>query len=147
SINTREFRDSALGKATLQAVSRIVADVKNVSLPKTARQESVEHKAQEAKTNEETRIAALRRTPGKVLGTSTTGFVYVSLGSSHGLKSGDKVRVYEVVEDKDEHGTVLGREERFVAELTLESVLEEAKSKAKWDGSPKLMAGWVVKAQ
>jgi curli biogenesis system outer membrane secretion channel CsgG len=143
--STNDFRDSALGKAMLQAMSKIVSEVRIVSVPPSGRQERIDQKIQQAKTNEADKIAALGRTRGKVLGVSTTGFVYVSLGGNHGLKSGDKLDLYETLEDKDEKGTVLGTEEKWVGELTVEAVLEEAKSKTRWNGPVKPVVGWVVK--
>ena len=144
-INSSEFRGSALGKATMQAIGKISSDVRNVSVPTSGRRAGSERKMQQAKANEEAKTTDRGETSGKVLGVSTSGFVYVTLGSRDGLKPGDKLNLYEIIEDKDEKGTVLGLEEKLIGELILESVMEEAKSKGKWDGVVKPMVGWVVK--
>jgi len=144
-FSTEEFRDSALGKATMDAIKEIITEVKTVSVSTSGRQTLIHQKEEKIRKEEEAKLAAARRTPGTVTGVSTAGFVFVSLGSNHGLKKGDKVKVYEMVEDKDESGKVLFTEEKLAGELILESVAED-KSKASCVGDLKPKTGWLVKS-
>jgi len=88
---------------------------------------------------------ALRQTPGKVLAVPAKGVLIVSLGSQHGFKAGDKLKLYETVDLKDDKGAVVFTEEKLVGEITLDAVQED-RSKAAFTGSADVKTGWVVKA-
>ena len=145
-FDNKEFMNSALGKATVQALSNIVAEVSPVSLPESAR-----HKQKTAAANQQASAAsaasaALKSTPGKVLAVAGKDAVIVSLGSKQGFKTGDKLSLYETIETKDDKGVVVFSEEKLVGEITLQSVQEE-RSKAGYSGDQTVKAGWVVKGK
>jgi hypothetical protein len=75
---------------------------------------------------------------------ATQPTLVVSLGSKHGFKSGDKLKLYETVDTKDERGQVVFTEEKLAGEITLDAVQEE-RSKATYGGSAEVRSGWVVK--
>jgi curli biogenesis system outer membrane secretion channel CsgG len=145
-FNNSEFMNSALGRATVKAMSNIVQSVAVLDLPESGR-----HKAQAAKQSQATAQAdaaqeALRATPGKVLAVPSKGVVIVSLGSKQGFKSGDKLALYQTVDTKDEKGEVVFSEEKLVGQVTLDSVQED-RSKASYAGDVEVKSGWVVKVK
>jgi len=141
-FDNKEFMDSALGKATVKALSVITTDVNGATLPESGRrkQKSSVASAQAAA------VAAVKSAPGKVLAVAGPGTIVVSLGSKQGFKTGDKLDLYETVDTKDEKGEVVFTDEKLVGEISLQSVQEE-RSKASFDGNLTVKAGWVVKAK
>ena len=89
--------------------------------------------------------AALRGTPGKVLVVPAKGILIVSLGIKHGFKNGDRLKLYEAVDTKDEKGNIVFTEEKFVGEVTIDAVNPES-SKVLYSGDKDVKAGWIVKA-
>ena len=145
-FNNSEFMNSALGRATVKALSNIVSTVAVTELPESGR-----HKQQAGKQAQQTSQAqaaqdAARSTPGKVLAVPAKGLVIVSLGSKLGFKMGDKLLVYQTVDTKDDKGEVVFTEEKLVGEITLDSVQDD-RSKATYSGDVTLQAGWVVRAK
>ena len=145
-FNNSEFMNSALGRATVKALSNIVSTVAVTELPESGR-----HKQQAGKQAQQTSQAqaaqdAARSTPGKVLAVPAKGLVIVSLGSKLGFKMGDKLLVYQTVDTKDDKGEVVFTEEKLVGEITLDTVQDD-RSKATYSGDVTLQAGWVVRAK
>src|ERR1017187_5003940 len=103
-FNNKEFMESALGKAKETALMQISADVSPITLPESGRlkQKAAQASQQDAAAN--AAAQALRSTPGKVLAVASKDAVIVSLGSSLGFKTGDKLDLYETVETKDANG-------------------------------------------
>ncbi len=145
SLDNSEFMNSALGKATVKALKTIMAEVSTTSVPPSGRQQAKEKKAQAEQATVKAASDTLKNTPGKVLAVVGKGTLIVSLGSKSGFKAGDKLKLYETVDTKDDKGEVVFSEEKLVGEVTLESVQEE-KSKATYTGDAAVKAGWVVKA-
>ena len=87
----------------------------------------------------------IKSAPGKVLAAPAKGVVIVSFGSRQGFKAGDKVKLYETVDTKDDKGNVVFTDEKLIGELKLETVQED-RSKASYDGPAEVKAGWVIKA-
>lgn len=145
-FDNKEFMDSSLGKATVMALEQIVAEVKTVSVPPSARSTRKVAQAAEAVALASAASQALRATPGKVLAVANKDAIIVTLGSKHGLKNGDKLNLYETVEVKDDKGAVVFTDEKLVGELTLQAVQEE-RSRASYDGTLAVVAGWAVKAK
>lgn len=144
SLKNSEFMNSALGKATVKALNTIMTQVATVSVPVSGRQQS---KAKAAQANQATAQAAAdaaKETPGKVLAVVNKSTLIVSLGSKHGFKNGDKLKLYETVDTKDDKGQVVFTEEKLVGEITLDAVQDD-KSKAAYSGSADVKSGWVVK--
>ena len=143
-FSNKEFMGSALGKATVKAVNELVKDVSAVDLPESGRSRqqatTLGKKGAEAQAAQE----LLRQTPGKVLAVVNKSTLIVSLGSKNGFKDGDKLKLYEPVETKDDKGVVVFTEEKLAGEITLASVQEE-RSKATYDGSAQPKIGWTVK--
>lgn len=154
-FDNKEFMGSGLGKATAKAVSNIVAAVRGVAVPVSGRQQnkakaeqSVQMAAQQAaqaqKAALDSAAAALRSTPGKVLAVPTKNIVIVSLGSKHGFKVGEKLKVYELVETKDDKGNVVFTEEKPAGDVTIDAVNAES-SKTAYTGDREIKPGWLVK--
>lgn len=144
-FKNEEFMNSALGKATVKAINKIMLDVKGVTPPQSGRQMASAKAAQALKSASESLTASLKSTPGKVLAVPGKGVLIVSLGSKQGFKAGDKLKLYQTEDIKDEKGEVVFSEEKLVGEVTLDSVQDE-RSKASYHGSSEPKAGWVVKA-
>ena len=117
----------------------------SVALPPSGRRQFKEKAAQNEKATTDAALAQLKNTPGKVVAVPSKEAVIVSLGSKQGFKSGDKVKLYETVDTKDDKGNVVFTEEKLVGEITLETVQEE-RSKARYSGAAEVKAGWIVKA-
>lgn len=146
SHNNREFMDSALGKATVDALALIVAELQPVTLPESGRSKKIAAKDQAADAAANAELEAKRATPGKVLAAPSKQAIIISLGRQHGFKDGEKVDLYETVEIKDDKGVVVFTEEKLVGELELKSVQDD-KSRAAYEGDLEVKAGWVVKAK
>lgn len=151
-FQNQEFMNSALGKATVKALNSIVAEVSTVSVPASGRRQAKDKAAQQEKAEQDkaaqagqAQQEAVKGTPGKVLAVPAKGIVIVSLGSKQGFKAGDKLKLYETVDTKDEKGNVVFTEEKLIGEVTLDAVQEE-RSKAAFSGSAEVKTGWVVKA-
>jgi curli biogenesis system outer membrane secretion channel CsgG len=140
-----EFMNSALGKATVKAIGVIIADVSVASLPASGRRQAKDKAAERDKAGVEAALVTLKSTPGKVLAAPVKGVVIVSLGRKQGFKSGDKLKLYETVDTKNDKGEVVFSEEKLIGEIVLDSVQEE-RSKASYTGSSEAQAGWVVRA-
>ena len=150
-FSNSEFMNSALGKATVKAINAIMADVAATTVPVSGRRQSKDKAAQAAQTAAQATQAtaqaaadALKNAPGKVLAVAGKGTLIVSLGSKQGFKAGDKLKLYETVDTKDDKGNVVFTEEKLVGEVTLDSTQDE-RSKATYSGNADVKAGWVVK--
>jgi curli biogenesis system outer membrane secretion channel CsgG len=145
-FGNQDFMNSALGKATAKAVTNLVQDVAVVSLPESGRSRSKAQAAQKQQPATQAAADALKQTPGKVLAVVNKTTLIVSLGSKQGFMAGDKLKLYELQELKDDKGAVVFAEEKLAGEITLDSVQED-RSKASYAGSLDVKAGWTVKAQ
>lgn len=138
-FGNHEFMNSALGKATVKALNQIIEEVEGVDLPASGRSK-VKAKAVAAKE------AAIKATPGKVLAAPSKDAIIVSLGSNQGLKNGDKLKLYQTSDIKDDKGNVVFTEEKLIGEVILDAVQAD-KSKARYAGDQSVQAGWVVKME
>ena len=145
-FDNKEFMDSALGKATVKALTMITDEVKPITLPESGRKKQKGAVAASAAAAADAAATALRNTPGKVLAVPAKGVLIVSLGSKQGFKDGDKVNLYESVDTKDDQGNVVFSEEKLIGEITLQTVQDD-RSKAAFTGEQAVKAGWVVKAK
>jgi curli biogenesis system outer membrane secretion channel CsgG len=145
-FENKEFMNSALGKATVKALNDIIQQIDKAKLPESGRLKAKASQTAQAEQAAQTQAAALRKTPGKVIAVANAETLIVSLGSEHGFKTGDKLRLYETVDTKDDAGNVVFTEEKLVGEITLEAVQAD-RSKAKYDGKLAVQKGWVVKAE
>jgi curli biogenesis system outer membrane secretion channel CsgG len=145
-FDNKEFMESALGKATVKALNQITEDVRPITLPESGRQKTKAGQAGQQAAAANAAAQALRSTPGKVLAVASKDAVIVSLGSSQGFKTGDKLDLYETVETKDATGAVVFTDEKLVGEVVLQSVQAD-RSKASYSGDAEVKAGWVVKAK
>lgn len=140
-----EFMNSALGKATVKAIAKIMSDVTIMNVPPSGRKQAKAKVAENQKAEADAAVAALKNTPGKVLAVPAKGVLIVSLGSKQGFKAGDKIKLYESTDTKDDKGNVVFTEEKLVGEIILDSVQED-RSKASYVGTLEVKAGWTVKA-
>lgn len=150
-FHNQDFMNSALGKATVKALSNIVTEVRGVTVPVSGRRQAKAKSADKVKAAEQQQVQdqqnqllAIQKTPGKVLAVPSKGVVIVSLGGNQGLKAGDKLQLFETIDTKDDKGEVVFSEEKLVGEVTLDSVQAE-RSKASYQGNAEVKAGWVVK--
>jgi curli biogenesis system outer membrane secretion channel CsgG len=141
-----EFMNSALGRATVKAVSNIVDEVAFVELPESGRRKNLAASQSQVAAQSQAALSATRNTPGKVLAVPVKGLVIVSLGSKQGFKSGDKLNLFQTVDTKDEKGEVVFSEEKLVGEVTLD-VVQDDRSKATFSGTADVKPGWVVKSK
>jgi curli biogenesis system outer membrane secretion channel CsgG len=145
-FQNQDFMNSALGKATAKAVTNIVQEVSGFNPPESGRVHSKSQVQAQQQSAEQAATSALRETPGKVLAVVNKTTLIVSLGSKNGFKAGDKLKVYELMETKDDKGTVVFTEEKLAGEMTLDSVQED-KSKGTYGGSGDAKSGWVVRVK
>ena len=145
-FDNKEFMNSALGKATVAALSNIMTEVRAISVPASARQKSKAEQAEREAAQKLAAAQAVKATPGKVLAVAGQDTLIVSVGSQHGLKSGDVLKLYELTEIKDDKGAVVFSEEKLVGEVTLQAVQDD-RSKASYTGTTAAKAGWVVRAK
>jgi len=133
--NNREFMDSALGKATVKAMNQIVADVKKINLGPGARV---------AVQQEEAKAAALslRRVSGMVELVDGKD-IWISLGSKNGFAKGDKIKIYQPIEKKNQAGKVILTVKKEVGEITLSKVQRD-KSVGEYKGTETIGEGWIV---
>jgi len=145
-FGNKEFMNSALGRATVKALSNIVTAVATTSLPESGRRQAQAAGQSQATARAQATQRAARNTPGKVLAVPAKGLVIVSLGERHGFQTGDKALLYEPIDTKDDQGTVVFTEEKLVGEITLDTVQED-RSKATYAGDADVKNGWVVRAK
>jgi curli biogenesis system outer membrane secretion channel CsgG len=145
-FDNSEFISSALGRATVAALSQITNELGTLSVPEPSRRKQKAMQAQRDATAAKDATEALRHTVGKVLAVPGKDSVIVSLGTKHGFKSGDKLALYQTTDVKDDQGAVVFSDEKLVGEVTLENVQEE-RSKASYAGELDVKAGWNVKAK
>ena len=145
-FNNSEFMDSALGKATATAVTNLSTELAGIDVPESGRHKAKSAGALKEQSAAAAAIAAVKSIPGTVLAVINKETLIVSLGSKQGLKTGDKLNLYETVDTKNDKGEVVFSEEKLVGEVTLASVQAE-KSKATFAGTAEVKSGWVVKGQ
>jgi curli biogenesis system outer membrane secretion channel CsgG len=145
-FNNKEFMNSALGRATVKAVSNIVQQLASIDLPESGRLHSKAVAAKKVDDATQAATTALRQTPGKVLAVVNKTTLIVSVGAKNGLRAGEKVNVFELVETKDDKGTVVFSEEKLAGEATLDSVQDD-RSKATFLGTAEVKSGWTVRAK
>jgi curli biogenesis system outer membrane secretion channel CsgG len=142
-FGNQEFMNSALGKATVKALDQVMIEVMRTSLPVSGRRQQLAN-AEAAKAQQAAAAAtALKRTPGKVLAAPGGGIVILSIGTTQGWGNGDKIKMYEAVEIKNEAGEVVFTEKKLRGEAILEDVQEKS-SKARVPDELKATEGWIV---
>jgi curli biogenesis system outer membrane secretion channel CsgG len=145
-FSNQEFMNSALGKATVKAVTAISQDMSGIDLPESGRLRSKAQVAQKAANETQAAAQVAHQTPGKVLAVVNKNTVVVSLGSKQGFKAGDKLNLFENADIKDDKGNVVFSEEKLAGEVTLDSVQDD-RSKGTYNGSADVKGGWTVKAK
>jgi curli biogenesis system outer membrane secretion channel CsgG len=141
-FDNKEFMDSALGKATVEALSQITSELKSFNPPESGRKKQKAAVADKAAAA----VEALKMTPGKVIAAPSSSAIVVSLGKKQGFKDGDKLDLYETTDIKDDKGNVVFSDEKLVGEVILKAVQDD-KSLATYSGDKNVKAGWVVKAK
>ncbi len=144
--DNREFMNSALGKATVKAVTNLTHDLAVLDLPESGRRRNQAQAQGKLQAEAQAGLELLKQTPGKVLAVINKTTVIISLGSKHGLKMGDKLNLYETVDTKDDKGQVVFTDEKLAGEVVLDTVQED-RSKANYAGDREVKSGWVIKAR
>ena len=145
-FDNSEFMDSALGKATVKAMSNIVSEVQMISLPTSGRVKQKSAIAAKSSAASQAISQAMKSTPGKVLAVASKDAIIISLGTRLGFKDGDKLNLYSTVDTKDDKGNVVFTDEKLVGELTI-SAAQEDRSRATYSGDLTVEQGWTVKAK
>ena len=133
--NSREFMDSALGKATMKALAQIVDRVKTLNVGPGAR--TLNNQAEAAQNS-----AAIRNVKGVVKMVDGPE-IWVSLGAGNGFGKGDKIKIYQPVEKKNKKGEVVATTYEPVAEIILTKVQKD-KSMGTYTGSAKIEEDFVA---
>lgn len=133
--NNREFRDSALGKATMKAIAEIVEQVKKLDVGPGGRTLAAQSAAAE-------KAASLRNVKGSVQMVDGKE-IWVSLGSKNGFQKGDKLKIYKPVEKKNSKGVVVATTYEAVGEITLMKVQKD-KSMGEYSGAAQISEDWTV---
>ena len=131
----REFMDSALGKATVKAIAQIIESVKVIPLAPGGRSTSAANEEQKAQ-------ASLRKIRGTVELVDGKD-VWVSLGTKNGFAKGDKVKLYQPIEKKNQQGKVVLTTYKQVAEIELLKVQKD-KSMGMNTGNVTIGEGWAA---
>ncbi len=131
----REFMDSALGKATVKAIAQIIESVKTVQLAPGGRSVAPAAAAQQAQL-------ALRKIRGAVLLVDGKE-IWVSLGANNGFMKGDKIKLYQPVDKKNQAGKVILTTYKEVGVIELLKVQKD-KSVGMNPGADAIAEGWVA---
>jgi curli biogenesis system outer membrane secretion channel CsgG len=131
----REFMGSALGKATVKAIAQIVESVKVIKLAPGGRSTSAVDQEQKAQM-------ALRKIRGTVELVDGKD-IWVSLGTKNGFAKGDKVKLYQPIEKKNQQGKVVLTTYKEVAVIELVKVQKD-KSMGVITGSTTVAEGWAA---
>jgi hypothetical protein len=141
-----EFMNSALGKAAAQAVTNLTLDLMNIEIPESGRHKYQAQRLAQAQAQAQAAVAAAKLTPGVVIAVVNKTTLIVSIGGKQGAKPNDKLNLFEVVNTKDDKGTVVFTEEKPAGEITLQAVQDD-RSKASYDGPGEVQPGWIVRAK
>ena len=133
--NSSEFMESALGKATMKALSNIVVQLRPLALPAGARTTT-------AQAEQVQGAIALKNVKG-VVKLVEGKQIWVSLGAAQGLKTGDRVRIYNPIEKKNTKGEVIATTYQVVAEISLIKVQND-KSMGEYAGAVQINEDWAV---
>lgn len=126
-FQSQEFRDSAMGKALRKAIVAVATEVGHAKLPAAAPSQPLV--TPKSTVPDPTLIESV--TPAKAVVTAEVtatlpgGIVIVSAGRQQGLKVGDLLQVFELVELKDESGRVVFTQEKPVGNVVLDTVTED----------------------
>ncbi len=114
-VDTDEFRDSMVGRATTIALNNIIDKMDHTFLEKA--QSRAEQLAQEEADAQQQALEELRKVPGNVLAAISKDMVIVSLGSNNGIQVGDKMTLIRSHDIKNSEGQVVYSEEKEVGTL------------------------------
>ncbi len=130
-----EFMASALGKATMKAVSNIVEKVSALALAPGKRAAINQANADAAKL-------ALRSIKGTVKLVDGNQ-IWVSLGANNGFAKGDTVRIYRPIEKKNKKGEVVATTYEPVGEIVLLKVQKD-RSMGEYGGTAQISEDWAA---
>jgi len=133
--NNREFMDSALGKATMKAITIIVEKLKTLDVGPGARTLNAANAAAAG-------ASALRNVKG-VVKLVEGKEIWISLGANNGFAKGDKVKIYKPVEKKNKKGEVIATTYELVTEITLLKVQKD-KSMGEYTGTAEIGEDWAA---
>jgi len=133
--NNKEFMGSALGKATVKAIAQIVESVKGIQLAAGARSTLAAEGEQKAH-------AALRKIRGTVELVDGKD-IWVSLGAKNDFAKGDKIKLYQPIEKKNQQGKVILTTYKEVGEIELIKVQKD-KGMGVYSGSTAISEGWTA---
>jgi curli biogenesis system outer membrane secretion channel CsgG len=133
--DNQEFMGSALGKATMKAISNIVDKVAPLSLAPGKRSVVNQANANAAKLTLRSVKGVVKLVEGKE--------IWVSLGAKSGFETGDKITIYKPVEKKNSKGEVITTAYQEAAEIVLSKV-QDAMSMGEYAGPAKISEDWAA---
>jgi curli biogenesis system outer membrane secretion channel CsgG len=131
----REFMTSALGKATMKAISNIMDKVATLNLPPGKRGAVNQANADAAKQALRSIKGLVKLVEGKE--------IWVSLGTKSGFATGDKIKIYKPVEKKNTKGEVITTAYQEAAEIVLSKV-QDAMSMGEYTGPAAISEDWAA---
>ncbi|HMG32865.1 MAG TPA: CsgG/HfaB family protein [Blastocatellia bacterium] len=143
-FSDRSFLDSQVGRATMKAIGDVIQKMDHNFLSSRT-SGSGQIKAQEAAARE-TAEAAASQAPGKILAVISNQLIILNLGSSTGLKLGDKLKVFKEQSITDSKGKVVYTEEKEVGLIVVTEVQADRSKAAIVSGSG-FSEGLVVRRQ
>lgn len=136
-MNNSEFADSALGKASMEAIAQVVEQIKPLKIGPGKRTVISDAKAATAATAMKTVKGTVKLVDGKE--------VWVSLGANRGFAVGDQIKIYRPVEKRNKKGEVVATDYKEAGQVTLEKVQAET-SMGRFEGSGAAEEEWVAAA-
>jgi curli biogenesis system outer membrane secretion channel CsgG len=130
-----EFMASALGKATMKAISNIVDKVAPLNLAPGKRGAVNQANADAAKLALRSVKGVVKLVDGKE--------IWVSLGAKIGFAAGDKIKIYKPIERKNSKGEVITTTFQEAAEIVLSKV-QEGMSMGEYTGPAKISEDWAA---
>ncbi|MBN2429941.1 MAG: hypothetical protein JXQ27_00625 [Acidobacteria bacterium] len=143
-ISSNEFRESMVGQATIMAMNNIIEKMDHSFLEKHASR--AEQLADQEATAQEEALEALRKVPGQVLAVVSRDMVIISLGSSNGLREGDRLVLIKNKDITNAEGQVVYTEEMEAGTMMVFEVQSD-RSKAKMLNGDMPKEGDTVKIQ
>lgn len=139
---SREFMDSALGKATMKAIEDIMSKLRTLQLAPGARAEAVANAEAGKQQAQTAALSALKKTKG-VVKLVEGKEIWVSLGSNQNFAKGDKVKIYKPIEKKNKSGEVVATTYQPVGTITLTKI-QKTQSLGLMDAAATVEEGWLA---
>jgi curli biogenesis system outer membrane secretion channel CsgG len=143
-ISSNEFRASMVGQATIMAMNNIIEKMDHSFLGKhESRAEELVRREEDAQREA---LEALRKVPGQVMAVVSRDLVIINLGSSNGLREGDRLLLIKNKDITNAEGQVVYTEEIEAGSMIVFEVQSD-RAKAKMIDGDTPKEGDTVKIQ